>query len=761
MAGPDVRGAQDRNRAREEARMVTSVNQLVKEIRADRKTPQQGTISNASDFFQGQKGPSMTERILSKSHATLKGILKSNQDLLKKTGKGLLGGLGGLITVGGLAGYLLTGKGEFLNSMVKGLIKWSPLKFLVKAFDGAIIKMAKPIGGIFSKLFGSILGKTGIGKMAKPIGGIFSKLFGSILGKTGIGKVVAGFTKSKVAIGGIFSKLFGSILGKTGIGKVVAGFTKSKVGAKIIGKFASKSAVKQIPVLGSIFGVIFGIQRFKKGDVVGGLMELASGASGFLDLVAPGAGLALGLAIDGLLMFRDIKSVKADSGSGKKPEKKENRFFKGLKTIGEGMGMFFGGQPVEGAKMMLLSVADMFPKSIGFIESVLPVVDFAADAVKWGAGMAKAGAIKTGSAIKTAVVNHPVVKILKMAWEATTKFVEDPIGGLESFIATVDAFVPGSAKALEPIIGGIVWTARKGKELAGAATGALKKGVSKITGLFGQDDNATKRTENLKAQLRGGPGDPISAGPNAKPKPITSGNINRLVANIERSAVTSPVKNMISSGLRFFNKDVDVSGVEPSLWNNFTGMVSEYYKKTGNVVQLNSAFRSIVKQKELLKKKPGLAAPPGRSLHNYGYALDINSKEANEMVNLGLMRKWGFHQPGVEHGWRNPEPWHIEPKGIDRQAIREGALPSVDTPTQIGDAYSLPTPINTGRINQTLANTGNVPSTTMPSMTTTGSTKVTLDDISLNRLTEEISRIAAANTPKVKQHQTINVDARG
>jgi hypothetical protein len=32
-------------------------------------------------------------------------------------------------------------------------------------------------------------------------------------------------------------------------------------------------------------------------------------------------------------------------------------------------------------------------------------------------------------------------------------------------------------------------------------------------------------------------------------------------------------------------------------------------------------------------------------LHEYGYALDMNSKDADQLESLGLMKKWNFWRP--------------------------------------------------------------------------------------------------------------------
>lgn len=261
--------------------------------------------------------------------------------------------------------------------------------------------------------------------------------------------------------------------------------------------------------------------------------------------------------------------------------------------------------------------------------------------------------------------------------------------------------------------------------------------------------------------ISGGPGDammPPIATPPLKPKAISgfaAGLKEKLeVAKDKSTAAIKKATNVL--GLRLFNKQVDPSGVNPDVWHNFTGMVQEYYNKTGNMVQLNSAYRDYKKQLELYRSSPaGTVARPGLSMHNYGYALDVNSKEANEMENLGLMRKWGFHQPGVKYGWKNPEPWHVEPKNIDRVAIRQQGLVSPteegNNPSQIGD-------IPMGNLSQSL---NNGMSRRVPPSTPSGMPIIQLSDDTISKLAVKIMEEGKQNVPTMISKSSIQVDARG
>jgi hypothetical protein len=107
---------------------------------------------------------------------------------------------------------------------------------------------------------------------------------------------------------------------------------------------------------------------------------------------------------------------------------------------------------------------------------------------------------------------------------------------------------------------------------------------------------------------------------------------------------------------------------------NMIGMAQEYYQLTGKRLNINSAYRSPEHQAHLYRTLPkGQAAPPGRSLHEYGFAFDINSAQGNELAKLGLLNKYGFSRP------ISKEPWHIQPVGMTLAAAKAGIY-SADGP---------------------------------------------------------------------------------
>jgi hypothetical protein len=106
------------------------------------------------------------------------------------------------------------------------------------------------------------------------------------------------------------------------------------------------------------------------------------------------------------------------------------------------------------------------------------------------------------------------------------------------------------------------------------------------------------------------------------------------------------------------NKGVNIGGLNPLIKKNLSGMVEEYGELTGKKVIMTDGFRTYEEQAALHAKYPQKAAAPGRSMHEFGLAFDMDSKNVDELDSLGLMRKYGFTRPIGQ------EPWHVEPIGL-------------------------------------------------------------------------------------------------
>ena len=114
------------------------------------------------------------------------------------------------------------------------------------------------------------------------------------------------------------------------------------------------------------------------------------------------------------------------------------------------------------------------------------------------------------------------------------------------------------------------------------------------------------------------------------------------------------------------DSSVDLAGLDPKMKERLAGLAKEYNEQTGQMLQVNSGYRSPEKQAELYEKfGPPRAAPPGKSRHESGLAIDINSADANRADALGLMAKYGFTRPVAG------EAWHVEPN----ETAKRGGTP--------------------------------------------------------------------------------------
>jgi len=263
-------------------------------------------VNTTKDFFKREDSNQDTEDLLNKINSGISSLVKNGA----KKAKGFLDWLGlsagGLLAMGGLVGYLLTGKKELLNNVAKGLrytimSGFSLLKTGFKTLfgNGGIVKTIR--AGLTKALdVGAILKNSPldeISKVALKIGGVITGVTKALNPITTLTKSFDSLVKFGTGIGTIV-KTFGTLFKSGGL-KAVAG------GALAGLKTGGKSALKKVPVVGSIMGAIFGINRIRKGDIAGGLLEFASGMSSMI----PGVGIPLGLAIDAFLLVRDLKGA--------------------------------------------------------------------------------------------------------------------------------------------------------------------------------------------------------------------------------------------------------------------------------------------------------------------------------------------------------------------------------------------------------------------------------------------------------------------
>lgn len=102
-----------------------------------------------------------------------------------------------------------------------------------------------------------------------------------------------------------------------------------------------------------------------------------------------------------------------------------------------------------------------------------------------------------------------------------------------------------------------------------------------------------------------------------------------------------------------------LSGVNPKLKAAIEKVASAYKASTGKTVNVTSAVRTPEEQAKLYAdyqagKSKYPVAPPGRSKHDRGLAIDVDSKIANELDSMGLLAKYGLGRPVAN------DPVHIE-----------------------------------------------------------------------------------------------------
>lgn len=235
-----------------------------------------------------------------------------------------------------------------IAALVTGLMSDGPLKGLLNVLSKGGI-----IGGI--KLFGALA--------AKQIG-IFTESFAKIMPTNLFGKVIDKATGFLKGIGEFLLKPFTKLGGK-GAGKGLFG-TIGKLFSKFI-----KPVLKRIPGIGSLISWGFAISRFKSGDLVGGLIDVASGIA----TLFPGIGTGISIGLDVLNAFLDMKKdpdeVKpAGSGFqlgeffGKIKDKIMNNFpIKNLMQFWSGAGKVLSGDFKGGFTQMAYAIPFMKPLS--------------------------------------------------------------------------------------------------------------------------------------------------------------------------------------------------------------------------------------------------------------------------------------------------------------------------------------------------------------------------------------------------------------
>lgn len=149
-------------------------------------------------------------------------------------------------------------------------------------------------------------------------------------------------------------------------------------------------------------------------------------------------------------------------------------------------------------------------------------------------------------------------------------------------------------------------------------------------------------------------------------KSTANGILSKMGGTVPAS--TGPVSDNLVVG-----KGVDLKNLNADTLNRLNGMADEYYAMTGERLRITSGYRSIEKQAALYNAPhtPGFVAMPGKSMHNYGLAIDIDgsnkswsTNQASKLEKLGLLSKYSFHRPVRK------EAWHVEDNTVNRSQVQ-------------------------------------------------------------------------------------------
>ena len=187
------------------------------------------------------------------------------------------------------------GKGGKDKSGLGGLAKLILPAILAAGSLAALFKGLKDAGGPLTGIT-KIIGKGGLQVSLK----MFSKALKPFA--NGLKSFVDDFIK-------LVSKPIGKIMGKVG-GKAFFS-TITKTFAKFL-----KPVLKRIPGIGSLISWGFAYSRFKNGDLIGGMIDLASGIA----TLFPGVGTGIGIGLDILNAFLDVKA-EGETGEEKSQSK--------------------------------------------------------------------------------------------------------------------------------------------------------------------------------------------------------------------------------------------------------------------------------------------------------------------------------------------------------------------------------------------------------------------------------------------------------
>lgn len=273
----------------------------------------------------------------------------------------------------------------------------------------------------------------------------------------------------------------------------------------------------------------------------------------------------------------------------------------------------------------------------------------------------EANAVEIQNGIESVVnFGKSVADKAKAMWESAKSRVVSGYEKAKEFVANApSAIVSKSSELRDQAVAKTVELAESGVVVAKAGAEKIKSAAAEIPAVVSSSAAVTLGKQAY-----------TSARDSDVGQKVISGATSVMEAGKQvYDTVSGKYKSMSEAAGKLFRvgPGVDVDNLNPSVSSNFANMAAEYKELGGKgSIQVNSGYRSYAKQAEEHRKDPRKAAPPGKSAHEKGLAIDINSREANELDSMGLLAKYGFSRPVPG------EAWHLQAKGTSTALAAAG-----------------------------------------------------------------------------------------
>ncbi len=121
------------------------------------------------------------------------------------------------------------------------------------------------------------------------------------------------------------------------------------------------------------------------------------------------------------------------------------------------------------------------------------------------------------------------------------------------------------------------------------------------------------------------------------------------------------------------------------------GRFRELAKAAGIDLTCTDSYRTLDQQVELKQRKPDWSATPGRSVHGWGFAVDVSVGTPPKAFGVSVFN-W-LKQNGPPNGWfqgrPKDEPWHWVYRGVGQEPASSAAGPGVTAPVAGSGQLSL------------------------------------------------------------------------